>query len=643
MKQVAVVVAVSLLLCGGPAGAQQAPWEDYAKHIGKSKGIASLSTDLFGDTVDLYTGRVSFQQTDVALDGNSALPVALTRTLSPRDPVVASEYSHVEAPVDDQPFADWTLDIPRVGGVFARLLTGNVLGPQGLVINPGTTYSWSDQRCSGLRVPPIIGEFFPMEYWNGLQANMPGGGEMLAPTANLPAPNNGLPQRWVTTSRTSFSCLPSIKNASGEGFLATDTNGNRYWFDWMAGFQEPTLRKSFLYSISTPGGGFEEAYEQQMERRRSMLYATRVQDRFGNWVTYRYSNAADQPVRLEAIESSDGRSITLSYNAAGRIASASAAGRTWTYAYTSDSQSLSSVTLPDGTAWAYDFTNYVRGMSVSGADVSSCNYPGVIVNGAGYTNGGSTLYIIHPSGARGQFELRPKLHGRSNVPYQCVPVAGSDNPEVGADYSDYVRFYWVNSLVGKKISGPGLDDLQWSYAYNASQTPAQASSFLTHASNYSPPGSWAARPYTYTRLADEGKPLTDISTYIITDPVCVSDACAGTVSTDVTGPDGWQRYTYGSSYRYNERKLLRKESGGLNGPVQRTETYTYELSRTNLPYQAVIGATRQYQGDGLTEAALRPVKSETIQQDGRKYIRNIDGYDSLARPTQWTESSSVLP
>lgn len=432
---------------------------------------------------------------------------------------------------------------------------------------------------SGLRVPPIIGEFFPMEYW----------------------------------------------------------------FDWMAGFHEPTLRKSFLYSISTPGGGFEEAYEQQMERRRSMLYATRVQDRFGNWVTYRYSNAADQPVRLEAIESSDGRSITLSYNAAGRIASASAGGRTWTYAYTADAQSLANVTLPDGTAWAYDFTNYVRGMPVSGADVSSCSYPGVIVNGAAYTNGGSTLYVIHPSGARGQFELRPKLHGRSNVPYQCVPVAGSDNPEVGADYSDYVRFYWANSLVGKKISGPGMADLQWSYAYNASQTPAQASSFLTHPASYSPPGSWAARPYTYTRLADEGKPITDISTYIITDPVCVSDACAGTVSTDVTGPDSWERYTYGNSYRYNERKLLRRDSGTSNGTIQRTETYTYELSRANLPYEAVIGATRQYQGDGLTEAALRPVKSETIQQDGRKYSRTIDGYDSLARPTQWTESSSSLP
>lgn len=44
-------------------------------------------------------------------------------------------------------------------------------------------------------------------------------------------------------------------------------------------------------------------------------------------------------------------------------------------------------------------------------------------------------------------------------------------------------FYWVNSLVRRRISGPGLANLQWTYTYNGSHTAAQAASFLNHPAN----------------------------------------------------------------------------------------------------------------------------------------------------------------
>ncbi len=636
-------VATCWLLCSPNVHAQQKPWEDYSKHIEKAKGIESFGTDLFGDTVDLYTGRLSFHQVDISLPGSSVLPMLLSRSFAPRDPVVVGEGSNLDIPENDQPFGDWTLDIPRVGGVFAHMLNGSVRGPNGILINPGTMYGWSDQRCSGLRVPPYIGEFAPAEYWYGLQADMPGGGELLAPTTGLQMPTDGPTYRWVTTSRTWFSCLPTIKNAGGEGFLAIDQNGTRYWFDWMAKFKEPTLLKSFNYSFSSPTGGSEEVYEQEMLRRRNMLYATRIQDRFGNWIAYTYSNAADQPIRLDAIDSSDGRKVVISYNSIGRIVSASTNGRVWTYSYTADGQSLTNVNLPDGSGWVYNFRNYVNYMLVDKSYVSSCNYPGIILNASDFTNSGSVLSVTHPSGARGEFELRPKLHGRSNVPQVCLPAAGSENPEIGADYSDYVRFYWANSLVRRKISGAGLNEMQWIYTYKASQTPAEAAAFINHPVNYTAPGSWAARPYTYSRLADEGKPITDISTYIIVDPICTSSACAGSVSTEVNGPNDWVRYTYGNSYRYNERILLKKEISGLNSSVSRVENYDYELGLNNLPYQPVIGASRQYQGDGLTETRLRPLRMKNIKQDNTDYYLRIDAFDSFARPTLTTESSFSLP
>jgi YD repeat-containing protein len=53
------------------------------------------------------------------------------------------------------------------------------------------------------------------------------------------------------------------------------------------------------------------------------MMVSRIEDRFGNFVTYTYAGN-----RLTAITASDGRSITLSYNANGHVTSASDGTRT---------------------------------------------------------------------------------------------------------------------------------------------------------------------------------------------------------------------------------------------------------------------------------------------------------------------------
>ena len=87
---------------------------------------------------------------------------------------------------------------------------------------------------------------------------------------------------------------PTIKNGSGEGFLATTRDGTRYWFDHMAQFHETLL--------SSPTSGGSTATP--LSRRRNALYVTRVEDRFGNSVSYSYSNTATSPVRLTSISAS---------------------------------------------------------------------------------------------------------------------------------------------------------------------------------------------------------------------------------------------------------------------------------------------------------------------------------------------------
>ena len=56
------------------------PWENYRDYIKKRAGLHSAVPEAFGDVVGLSNGSLSFSVTDLSIPGNSALPVAITRT-----------------------------------------------------------------------------------------------------------------------------------------------------------------------------------------------------------------------------------------------------------------------------------------------------------------------------------------------------------------------------------------------------------------------------------------------------------------------------------------------------------------------------------------------------------------------------------
>jgi hypothetical protein len=298
----------------GTSNASNAPWEDYDKFIHKRSGVSAVGPEGFGDSVSLYNGALSFSVTDISVPGNSALPVALTRTMSvsPRPDF----YMY------DDPLADWDLDVPRISGVY---------GP-----------TWPATRCSsvtaGTAAPnvTVVGgaTYTGLDYYQGLQASMPGGGELIVADRTTPKPSTGT-YKWLTPALTYISCLPSIQNGSGEGFSALTADGTRYTFDYMAQTYEPPLQNPS--SLGTLPG--------ELNRRNNIMYATRVEDRFGHWVTYSYSNSATLPAQLTKIEADDGRLIELTYYGSGKLKTAVSHGRTWTYAYNGAGSSLTSVTL----------------------------------------------------------------------------------------------------------------------------------------------------------------------------------------------------------------------------------------------------------------------------------------------------------
>jgi hypothetical protein len=187
----------------GLSNADLAPWENYRDYLKKRAGLSSAGPDAFGDEVSLSNGGLSFSVTDISVPGNSALPVALTRTF---------EVAHrPEFYLYDRPMTDWDLDLPRIHGVYGQV--------------------WENNRCSNTNGPSTVfvgnnTAYAASDYWQGLTASMPSGGELLIADAATPRPSvvpSSIPNGsfvWLTPGMSYIGCLPSIQNGTGEGFLA---------------------------------------------------------------------------------------------------------------------------------------------------------------------------------------------------------------------------------------------------------------------------------------------------------------------------------------------------------------------------------------------------------------------------------------
>ncbi|MBT9494961.1 MAG: hypothetical protein IV107_22000, partial [Paucibacter sp.] len=478
----------------------------------------------------------------------------------------------------DYAFADWDLDIPRLSGTFAT--------------------TWHDARCSVPKPPTVLSVFGGGDYWHGNTADMPGGGEMLSATVSRPIPTTGGPYQWLTAGETHFSCLPSILNGSGEGFLAITSDGKKYWFNHLAQYAEPWLTKPYGSStISTP-------------RRKNVLYPSRIEDRFGNWVSYSYSNAYNQPVRLNQITSSDGRTLTLQYNASGYISQV-------------NGDSLAQVTLPDNSRWTLNLNALAHAeidINHGDDDARRCTSRPDITSGA------ITGSITSPSGAVGDFTVAPGLVGRSNVPLICTNWAtpGSAQDKPSRQYPALP--FQVTSLVltSKTLSGPGLVPKTWTYDLFA--------------------------PSSYQYPAGQSTPTCTTTSCL--DPVCLTDSCAGIRRHTVTEPDGIKRvYRFGSSYQYNEGKLLTETTSDAAGTVLKAVKHTYNFARSGQPFAAKIGTSPQHRGDGFTSEYPRPkIKTVTTQQgtdfnwavDTGCTIAGVVCMDTLQRATR-VNLSSTLP
>jgi RHS repeat-associated protein len=562
--------ALVLLSLSGAVGSQTLP-QEYRNLVRAENNVGSLDASLLGDRIDYYTGHIEFAATDVSLPGNNALPVAIGRRYA-----VQANPSGV---VPERAFGDWDIEVPHIEGIVATSVGWTVPGANpnarcsAFAGAPPATVTTPSISHAGQSVTTVI----PWEqYSTGYRLAVPGYGrrELLQrAAANNEHPTSGT-YPIVTNDWWMISCLSALDVDSpgqGEGFTAIAPDGTKYTFNWLA--TRPYV------ALSRPADTADPNVTATLDRSGAWMMATKVEDRFGNWVKYTYDPY--KPLHLLKITSSDARTITLTYSGTTNIVqSISDGSHTWSYAYTFNGSyyALSSVTLPDASKWqiSFDTLNHI---SWSYSDPWTCGSPGTpsVPNSFNGT-------ITHPSGAQGKFTFNLARRGRNGAPSACYTNS------VGVEFgSVQPSVYDTLALTEKRITGPGLSTaLVWALAYAG----------------------------------------------------CSANSCASTVTTTISDPRGYNtRYTFGTGYNDDEGLLTKKESGGSGASYLQTETYQY-FPATGQSYPAQLGTSTQSRGDTARLATLRPLKQRSTALQGVTFSYTASSLDEFGFPQSLTRAGS---
>ncbi|MEZ2416348.1 hypothetical protein [Luteibacter sp. RCC_6_2] len=595
-------VAMVLTVCLASLGVVHAnsdestPEEQFHRRIKMSDDIKPLGDSAFGEAVDLYTGELSFRQVDLTLKGTGP-DIVVARTFSP------GWRTSLDFP-DDGAFADWQLDVPRLTSLVGAATSGAYAGFGAQWQANGQV---PDNRCANMAYDPMLpgpnGDLFDsLNWWHGYALQVPGEGSqsVLSRSTNTPQPSmtdaSGQPIAFVamTPSHWMIGCeLGTASGEPGDAFLAISPNGLRYHLNWLNYYSSPSATLS-----NPPPGKHITARIAAAE-----AVATKVEDRFGNWVQYHY-----QGRRLISIDASDGRLVTFTWRPETdwidhvTVTDASGASRTWTYQYADESQlvanttqylgRLSAVGLPDGSSWEFALQGLLSATVGQNTGLTpSCAHGYFQVTNQGKSFSGA---MQAPSGLSGSFTVTPTQRVREG---DARPPATCSATEV--PYFQPASYFNI-ALTQKHYTGAGVDST-WSYAYG--------------------------NPTLY--WADE----------------CPSGVCpAHTAWTDVTQPDA---------------SIVRTEfDNTMNGPLEgkivatRTGLNTQDGSAARVEIDAYADVAAAGLGNPLG-FALDPLANTTrlnnqepmtvrqISQDGNVFTWTAAGFDAFGQPSSITRYSDV--
>jgi len=557
--------------------------QEWGTRVKEREDVAALTSNVFGDKINLVDGKGAFAVTDVSIPGNSSLPVAVSRKIELGTPLAASP---------TEMFGDWAINLPYLAGLHGA----------------DPSFYWAHTGTDGLKRCSV--GVYPMSGTNRLVLPGGGGGALLE---RIDTPKHVLPQiaglsPWVTKDNWYFTCLSNIQygNGNGEGFVGISPDGLRYTFAWMTVHDYPGTTLPDLQG------------EIQVLRREIRLNVTQVDDQFGNWVKYNWGTEG-----LKSIESNDGRRIDLEYES-NNVKRVRANGQTYTYEYANEAN-LTGLVNPDGSRWTYDqqvpaLVPYKEEMEsyncrANGDTGVTCDFRikkelVAFCSWSDYLVANDYVFAITaPSGATGRFKFRPTRHGRAWVPRDCqfpdYETVGGVHWR-GRSWNRYQAYYDAFSLVEKQITGPGLAPQTWTYTY-------------------------AGNEPSYVPFPNSGETYTPhYKTVTVLEPD----------STKVVN-------TFGKDYGINEGQLTVVEIFDAGNVLKRRSTYSYvsEAEAATAPFPTEMGyvVTPDEDADGWGQTAIRPQREVVIAQDGVTARSTIDGFDAFARPLRTTRSSAALP
>ncbi|WP_426701007.1 hypothetical protein ACPPVV_16770 [Rhodanobacter sp. Col0626] len=567
------------------------PEDEYKKLIRVSEDIQPLGATPFGESVSLYNGSLSFDQTDISLAGDGPV-LQLSRSYHLRE---AKESESI-----DGAFSDWDVEIPRITTMTAN--QANVTGWQ-------TRQAGSNARCTLFGPPPTVApqqggaDWEPTTWWTGYQLIVPGSGSqdlLTRALENTLSPNmSGKTFPIVTKQNWMVSCGVLTDNeTNGEGFLAIAPDGTKYTFNHLVYRWAPSMNRpigSGPLGLQSFGVHPMSAPDDFLRRRQASMLVTRVEDRFGNFLIYHYDGA-----NLSAITASDGRALNLTYvPGTSRIdkvtlQASDAPLRTWHYYYGTDIYHvLNNVTLPDSTSWTFDMANFLA------SDMDPAG--GTCSRAALLSTDPWTGSITHPSGLVGTFLVKGMVHGRSYVPRICHGT-GNDAPGSTAAIP---RVYYQLTLMQKTFSGAGVPAETWHY-------------------NYSEPNeSWSQD--------------------------CTS-GCASTIWTDVVNPLGQAtRYTFSNRFDVTEGQLISTDfyNGAVGTTLLRSEDNDYAAIPKPAdpwpwPWPERYGSVLQSSMNKAQVEQLAPQTVRMISQDDDTYTWQAESFDAYAQVTKTKRFSSTF-
>jgi len=399
----------------------------YASDQANEFGISRLNEPVYkktsgrglpGEFVDVRTGQLYWEVTDLRIPGNGGLDIEVTRSFAKgtRYPLTS--------------MGNWALEVPRI--MFnvnpAGYSTGGHPGHGGKPAGAGACVNPESSGYLGVGGGLLV-EWPGAFYFNGIQLLIPGESPKALVFVDESATKWPEGTQYVSEDGWVVKCVATANtNGRKDAFLVTSPNGTKYTMDKLA-----NQHGHIGYNGLGPTGSYPGL---------TRVFATNVLDRHGNSLNYSYTKwngarpeddfATQDMYYLSGITASDGRSVQIGKSGSrSLIDTITANGKTWSYSYSN--RQLTSVTDPEGNAWSYNY-----GGPKIGAFFKDTNkvYPELELNHLSRVN--------TPLGAQIDYSYSSR---------QSKHFGGTES---------LAEFFSISSRV---LSGPALDTSRWDYAY----------------------------------------------------------------------------------------------------------------------------------------------------------------------------------